>query len=856
VIAQTPSASGDPLRYATVRRRTIVLGSLIIAGLVALGAYGVWRSYVHALAMTKRELGNVATALAGQTAWNWQNINLLLSNTASWYLLDAPRIPPGQLESVLRARTPSVRGVHKVAIVDANGIQRYSSGPSSQVLDVSDRSYFIVQRDHQAEGLYLSEPLISRTEHRQDVVVSCRLEQPNGAFAGVVTALVDLEELKQFYAGIDLGPGAAVLLLRSDGTLLARNPPVPGAIGRAFPALVASSAVAATAAPARIADPVNNERDFIAATRVREAPLVVAVTRAEAVALQSWREEALRLTLGALGVVLLGGFGIAALVRQLRRVEAGERALRESEERYALALEGANEGHWDWEILPDRLYLSPKLRLLHGLSADSSVDSRAEWRAQIPLHPEDAPRLQAAVEAHLAGATKQYEHEYRVRHPDGNWHWLHARGRCIRNERGEPQRFVGSVIDISASKQAQVEKERLELQLRQSQKMEAIGTLAGGIAHDFNNILGAIVGYGELAQQRAPEGSALRRYLDSVMHAAERARTLVDRILGFSRTGAAERAPVNVQEVVEETLDLLRAALPPNVRLEVELNAADLAVMGDATRIHQVIMNLCTNAVQAMQEAGGTLKVAVEEVDLEAPRTFRHDQLPAGSYVRVRVSDTGCGIPPELVDRIFEPFFTTKRLGEGTGLGLSLVHGIVGDLGGVIDLDTHVGQGTTVGIWLPLWGEAARPVSAAARELRLGQGETVLVVDDEAPLVGVTVEMLTELGYKPLGVGSSSAALEVFRAAPGRFDVVLTDEMMPDLTGTQLAGEIAGLRADIPVIVMSGRGGEEMSQRAAAAGVREVLRKPLQKIDLADALARALAERGVERARPAEIRSA
>ena len=843
VIGQDPSASIDPLRYATLRRRIILLGALIIAAFVVLGAYGVWRSYLHALATTRRELGNVATALAGQTAWNWQNINLLLSDTASWYLLDAPKIPPAQLEGALRARTPSVRGVRKVALVDAKGIQRYASVPTVGI-DVSDRSYFTSQRDHTADGLYLSEPLISRSEQRPAVVVSRRLDEPGGAFAGVVTAVIDLEQLTQFYAGIDLGPGAAVQLLRIDGTLLVRNPPAPDRVGRSFPVLVAPATGADLTTLARIVDPVDNERDFIAATRVRDAPLLVAVTRDEAVALQSWRGEALRLTLGTLGVVLLGSLGIAALVRQLRRVETGERALRESEQRYALALEGANEGHWDWEILPDKLYLSPKLRLLHGLSADIAVDSRDAWQTRVPLHPEDAPRLQKAVEAHLAGETKQYELEYRVRHPDGNWHWLQARGRCIRNERGEPERFVGSAIDISEGKKAQAEKERLESQLRQSQKMEAIGTLAGGIAHDFNNILGAIVGYGELAQQRAPQGSALRRYLDSVMHAAERARTLVDRILGFSRTGAAEHVPVNVQTVVEETLDLLRAALPPNVRLEVELKATNRAVMGDATRVHQVIMNLCTNAMQAMQASGGTLSVGVEQVDLPEARTLRHGQLSPGSYVRLTVSDSGSGIAPELVDRIFEPFFTTKRLGEGTGLGLSLVHGIVADLGGVIDLDTRVGHGTTVSIWLPMSGLAASPVSEAPRELCLGKGEAVLVVDDEAALVAVTKEMLIELGYDPLGFVSSTEALEAFRGAPERFDAVVTDEMMPDLTGTQLAREIAALRPGIAVILMSGRGGEAMSQRAAAAGVREVLRKPLQKMDLADALARACGGRG------------
>jgi signal transduction histidine kinase/ActR/RegA family two-component response regulator len=419
-----------------------------------------------------------------------------------------------------------------------------------------------------------------------------------------------------------------------------------------------------------------------------------------------------------------------------------------------------------------------------------------------------------------------------------------VRGRCLRNERGEVTRFVGSGIDVTDNKQAQAEKERLELQLRQSQKMEAIGTLAGGIAHDFNNILGAIVGYGELAQQRAPQGSALKRYLDSVMHAAERARALVDRILGFSRSGAAERVPVNVQQVLEETLELLRASLPANIRLETALKATDLAVIGDATRLHQVIMNVCTNAVQAMQASGGTLRVALEQVGLEARRTFSRGELAAGPYLRLTVSDTGSGIPAEIVDRIFEPFFTTKRVGEGTGLGLSLVHGIVADLGGVIDLDTELGRGTTVSIWLPKsQAAAARAVHESLRELPCGDGEAVLVVDDEAALVSVTEEMLAELGYNPLGMGSSQEALQIFRDNPRRFDVVVTDEMMPELSGTQLAREIGALRPGMPVILMSGYGGDDLEQRAKLAGVREVLRKPLQKSVLADALARVLSTR-------------
>ena len=320
----------------------------------------------------------------------------------------------------------------------------------------------------------------------------------------------------------------------------------------------------------------------------------------------------------------------------------------------------------------------------------------------------------AAVRDHLEGRTDHYEAEYRVRHPDGEWHWLQARGRCTRDASGKVQRFVGSAIDITARKNAEAEKDRLEVQLRQSQKLEAMGTLAGGIAHDFNNILGAILGYGELAQKAAPEGGAVRRYLDNVMHAGGRAKALVERILAFSRSGVGERGPINVQAVIEETLELLAASLAPGVRLEKRLEAGDAAIIGDATQLHQVAMNLCTNALQAM-EHGGVLEVTLDRADVAQNRRLSHGSLAPGAYVRLCVSDTGSGIPPRVLDRMFDPFFTTKGVGEGTGLGLSLVHGIVADLGGAIDVRTAVGRGTTFTIWLPIAGEATRPVGRSRR---------------------------------------------------------------------------------------------------------------------------------------------
>jgi CheY-like chemotaxis protein len=369
--------------------------------------------------------------------------------------------------------------------------------------------------------------------------------------------------------------------------------------------------------------------------------------------------------------------------------------------------------------------------------------------------------------------------------------------------------------------------------------MEAIGTLAGGIAHDFNNILGAILGYGELAYQHSAAGSALRRYLDNVMHAAGRAKTLVDRILGFSRSGLGERVPVNVQSVIEEALELLEASLPAGIRFESRLEAGDAAVIGDATHLHQVAMNLCTNAVHSMGR-GGVLSVVLERVEVSERRSAGRGTLSPGPHVRLVVADTGTGIAPAVFERIFDPFFTTKGVGEGTGLGLSLIHGIVVDLGGGIDVTTKAGAGSRFEIWLPVAGETGKHAIEADRQLPRGHGETVMIVDDERALVALAEEILAELGYEPVGFDSSRAALQAFVAEPQRFDLLLTDEAMPDLIGTELAREIHELRSAIPIIVMSGHGDTQLAKRAAAMGVNEVLRKPLQSRDLAEAIARVL----------------
>ncbi len=509
-----------------------------------------------------------------------------------------------------------------------------------------------------------------------------------------------------------------------------------------------------------------------------------------------------------------------------------EEKLRHSEAYLAEAQTLTKTGSWAHNPKSGTFVASPELRRIFGLDPGLKI-SRETLREA--LHPDDR-HLFDDVSALRTG----YEIDYRIILADGSIKHVHSVAHPIFDAAGVMVERVGTVVDVTERKRAEAEKDRLEAQLRQAQKMEAMGTLAGGIAHDFNNILGAILGYGELAQHAVAEGSDVRRFLDNVMQAGGRAKSLVDRILAFSRSGVSELTPVNVQAVIEETLELLSAtSLAPGVRLVKRLDARGAAIVGDATQLHQVAMNLFTNALQAM-ENGGLLTVSLDRDHVARDLAVSHRTLPAGAYLRLRVSDTGSGIPPHVLERMFDPFFTTKGTGKGTGLGLSLVHGIVADLGGGIDVSTVVGMGTTFTIWLPSTGEAAASSTEPTSRLPRGSGQTVLIIDNEEALVALAEETLAELGYEPIGFSSSVAALQAFREAPQRFDLVLTDELMPELSGTDLAREIVSLRPDLPIVLMSGFGGPQLQEHAQAVGIRELLRKPLRKKDLAECFGRVL----------------
>jgi len=823
----------ETIPTTSLRRWVIAAGILALVCFASSSAYDAWRSYRQIVNDTHRGLDGLAKALAEQAEGSLQTIDLLLRETAVWYEMKRAE-PEDRLNESLARRATGLSHVRLVAITDAKGKTRFHSREIvSPMEDLSDRPFFIAQRDHPTGGVFLSDPIVTHVEQRPAVVLSRRLARSDGAFDGIVYAVVDLEEFQNLYRTIDLGSGSAINLMRDDGMLVVRQPAIHNAQGHYFPELVD----AAHSPDGFVVSAVDRIPRFVGVAPVPGFPLVAAVTREKSVALETWREEVEHVAVRTIVLMTLGVLAIVGFVRQVGRVERGERALRASEERYALAMEGANEGHWDWSLVDGASYLSPKMKALHGRSAEAPVTTREHWLADVEIHPDDRPLMERAAREHLEGLSDHYELEYRVRQTDREWHWLQVRGRCLRDASGRACRFLGSAIDVTGRKVAEEEKASLEQQLRQSQKLEAMGTLAGGIAHDFNNILGAILGYGEMAQKRAPEGSSERRYIDNVMQAGGRAKALVERILAFSRSGVGDRVPVNVQAAVAEALELLSASLRPGVRLVTKLDAGNVAVIGDPTELHQVVMNLCTNAMQAMPD-GGVLDVALTRTDLGSAKTLSHGSVDAGAYAKLCVSDTGIGIAPALAERIFDPFFTTKGVGEGTGLGLALVHGIVADLHGAIDVSTREGVGTTFSIWLPIDGEAAAVERNAAHALPMGSGETIMVVDDERPLVMLAEETLAELGYEGVGFASSVAALAAFQESPQRFDAVLTDETMPELAGSDLVRRLRALRPDIPIMLMSGFAGTRLVDRARAAGVSDVLRKPLQRRDIAESLGR------------------
>ena len=500
-----------------------------------------------------------------------------------------------------------------------------------------------------------------------------------------------------------------------------------------------------------------------------------------------------------------------------------EAALQASEAILASTQQIAHLGSWELDPASGGVHWSAETYRIFGVAPPGFVPDLAAILRLIPAG--DYERVRRAMDDAIK-SRQPFQLDHGVIRPDGEKRVVRCEGEPVLNARGEVVRLVGMVQDVTARVQEEQVRQRLEAQLRQAHKLEAIGTLAGGIAHDFNNILASIVMNAELCRMDLPAEHPAQEPLSAIFKASRRAKNLVAQILTFSRQREQERRQLHLQKIVPEALKLLRATLPATVEIRTELAADCPTVLADATQVHQIVMNLGTNAAHAMREQGGVLTVGLQAVTVEARLAMENSDLVPGPYLCLSVSDTGHGMSAATLEHIFEPFFTTKPLGEGTGLGLAVVHGIIKAHNGAVIVQSTPGQGTIFRLYFP---ESARPATETETifiKTPRGDGEHVLFVDDEEPIALAGKMVLERLGYQVTVCSQPAEALARFRAQPDTFAAAVIDLTMPSIRGDQLASQMLQLRPGMPIILTTGNSTTVGVEWARSLGIREFLQKP------------------------------
>ncbi|MGD8290738.1 MAG: ATP-binding protein [Desulfobacterales bacterium] len=503
--------------------------------------------------------------------------------------------------------------------------------------------------------------------------------------------------------------------------------------------------------------------------------------------------------------------------------------IRKSEQQYRLLADNISDVIWIIDVSTLKFsFVSPSVERLHGFTPTQYM--ALELREILP--PASYKRAQSIIAEELVKEASNSADPFRSRtlqlehyNKNGSTMWIELTASFLRDKTGEITGILGISRDITERKKASREKKMLESRLQQAHKMEAIGTLAGGIAHDFNNILSAVIGYTEMALEDSQEGTLIYSNLKGVLLAGNRAKDLVGQILTFSRQADQELKPVQVDLIVREVLKLLRASFPSTIDIQQNI-ASKSATLANPTQIHQVLMNLCTNAEHAMQGKGGLLAVSLTDISIDSEIEAGQLGIRPGAYLRLEVKDTGDGMAAEVKERIFDPFFTTKETGKGTGMGLSVVHGIVKSHRGAIAVKSEPENGTTFEVFLPISRHAAEITTDAGDEFP-GGNECILLVDDEKTLVDLGRQMLERLGYSVESKTCSIEALEMFKTRSEEFDLVITDMTMPNLTGDKLAAELMKIRTDIPVILCTGFSEQISEKHAKEMGIKEFILKPL-----------------------------
>jgi PAS domain S-box-containing protein len=519
------------------------------------------------------------------------------------------------------------------------------------------------------------------------------------------------------------------------------------------------------------------------------------------------------------------------LENQIEKRHEIETRLRESEMRFRNLVENIND--WFWEVDKNGVftYAGPQIKTLLGYDPEEVIGKTVFDL----MTPEDSRRVREIFKTLAADRDPIDLLENRLVHKQGHHVVVQTSGLPIYDRQSQFIGYRGTDRDIT-------EKVKLEEGLRQAQKMESIGTLAGGIAHDFNNILGIMIGNAELALDDVPEWNPIYCYLEEIKTAGLRAADIVKQLLSFSLKSDLKLKPISIMPIIDNTLNFLSSSIPATIKIHRNISATEAIILGDPTQINQTIMNLCINARQSMEETGGILEVSAHKVMINDQPGNGPSGLRKGEYVKVTVSDTGPGIDPKIINNIFDPYFTTKDFGQGAGMGLAVVHGIVKNHGGVITVDSELGKATVFSIYFPVLEGIARKQDKISGALDRGD-ETILFVDDDRSIVEMMAQTLARLGYQAEAKMTPLEAVEIFQSKSDQIDLVITDMTMPQMTGVQLFEKLKKIRPDIPVIVCTGHSDLIDQEKAKKLGIAALIMKPITKQEIAKTIRAVLDKR-------------
>ena len=813
---QTPSKSD----YRIFKRMIVVTVSTLLLLIIGFSTWKATAEYRLTVLAAEHLSRGYARALKEHVERTFSEADgvMLYVIDHLWVRGDINRVSSqGLRDAMLRQYRNAPQGA-EIILVNRDGLLFANSTERTfeKQADVSDREYFIHHRDNPDDNTpFISKPVKSRLDGSWRIVMSRSVRSADGAFQGLVGVGFNIEYFQNFYASLDLGKKGRILMIRKDGALVLAEPLNEKDFAPDFrkSALIRTHLPLAPKGVYRIEKGkalLENDQRLVAYESLNSYPLVTLTNMSMDEVLDSWRSKTIlhgALTLAAcLGLFFL----MIALIRQIRRIEqaysfqaAQTAEITAAEERYRLLVDNLPVVTWQSDQHGVTSFISRNVEKIYGYTPEEIYTAGDElWFGRI--HKDDSEMVACAF-ASLFDGSGVYDVEYRIQHKDGHWIWINDFAYTTALQDGV-KLARGVFSDVTARKQAEEARDQLETQLRQSQKMDAIGHLAGGIAHDFNNLLTPIMGYAEMVVAKMPADDPLIPKLAGIITAAHRAKDLTGQLLNFSRRPSTTTEVIDLNEVIRSFHGILQRTIRENITIELQLDPEGSYIKADKAQIGQIILNLIVNAQDAFSDEG---RIIIEtcSVQMNAEDASLHRGMPPGKYVRFTFQDNGCGLTDEVRDHLFEPFFTTKQVGHGTGLGLSTVYGIVRQHDAYIDVKSRVSAGTVFNIYFPVCPAPSAPPQLQADPPVRGRGAgaaTILLVEDDGMVREMVREMLEASGFTVFAAAGSQAAIELFTSKSLRIDLLVSDVVMPDMNGPELYEQLAMKVPCLKVIYISG----------------------------------------------------